>query len=102
MSIWKPDNVETEPTIKPIFWRVVDIKGDRHIVCYHFGEGRTSSKIIDWNKETRVATTRSGRKYTLNKDSYGIHSDANYVFYNWKYMNNVFDVDVIEVGDEYL
>lgn len=102
MTIWKPEPIEQEPTISPLFWRVVDIKGDRHVVCYHYGEGRTSSKITNWVKETRIATTRSGRKYTLNKDACGNHPDGEYVFHNWKYINKIFDVDVNDVSKEYL
>lgn len=102
MTIWKPEPVETQPEITPLFWRVVKVVDDHHIVLYHYGEGRTSSKIIDWNSQMRIATTRSGRKYHLSVNNMGYHPDAEYVFAQWKYLNRVYDIDTIDISDQYL
>jgi hypothetical protein len=84
MAIWKPKNVSEEPITEPSFWLVMEAtyeNGDteNRIVCW-CGEGRVSSKIIDFDKETRVATTRSGRKYVLWPNSEGYNKHAAYVW----------------------
>lgn len=100
MSIWKPLSVDQEPISVVDLWAVYEVefedfdKKSRHIVGFVnlMLEGRVSSPIVSFDKETRTATTRSGRKYKLGKESYlnmGMHSDTSYVWDNWKNINKV-------------
>jgi hypothetical protein len=105
MPIWKPDSVEIEPQVIMTAWEVIEVerpnKGKtRHVVGY-CGEGRVSSTIIHFDTDTRVATTRSGRKYCLPLSSYGnIGSDAQYVLNVWKSQYFVTNCEV--VSNDYL
>lgn len=84
MPIWKPESSEEEPITIPTSWYVMEARYangniENRIVCY-CGEGRVSSNIINFDKETRVATTRSGRKYVLYPNNEGYNTDASYVW----------------------
>lgn len=84
MAIWKPKSKDEEPVTEPSAWTVMEAtyeNGDteNRIICY-CGEGRVSSNIVDFNKETRVATTKSGRKYVLYPNNERYNEDAAYVW----------------------
>jgi hypothetical protein len=93
--------VSDVPVIELRDWRVFELPdGDRHFVGWNLTEssGRTSSKIIEYNKETKTGITRSGRCYKLIDDS-GINLDAMYVWEAWKHINGI--DDATDVSDEY-
>jgi len=106
MPFWRPNSVEDEPSTQAYKWMVYDVAfksgSTRHVVCY-CGEGRVSSPIKGWDPEGRIATTRSGRRYHLNKDCQGFNLDAQYVFGTWCKINKVDrDTDLTDVTSEYV
>jgi hypothetical protein len=106
MSVWKPTSVENEPSTRMVRYVIYRAYFDEtkeeysdHIVGYCY-EGRVSSKIVEWDSEKRLATTRSGRKYHLTEGGVGVNMDALYVWGHWKYNNNV--IEAIDVTEEYV
>ena len=102
-GLWKTSPVDQTPVIELKRWMVVEVTPpgtDRHFVGWNAteGEGRTSSKIVAYDKATRVGTTRSGRKYKLVGET-GIDGDALYTFTGWCRINGVESYE--DVSDEY-
>jgi hypothetical protein len=99
-GLWKTSSVEETPVVSMGRWSVRQTEtGDRHIVGYNIteGEGRVSSKIASFDKETMVATTRKGRKYELRRHDSGVNMDSEYVWQAWCRINEVEDwTDVTE------
>ena len=93
MSVWKTVPVDDEPEIILGSWSVRELPdGDRHFVGYnhaHGGEGRVSSKILEFDPESLKGRTRSGRVYQLEQHGAGINLDAEYVWNQWKIINKV-------------
>ncbi len=93
--------VDEVPEIELARWAVFQLPdGDRHFVGWNLteGDGRASSKIVSYNKETKIGKTASGRTYKLIGES-GIDMDALYVWSYWKIINNVSDEK--NVSEEY-
>lgn len=65
--------VEFEPDVRMIDWQVFRCVGESttsdHFVGDPDGYGRVSSAIVEWNPETQIGTTRSGRTYHLVGDA---------------------------------
>ena len=104
MPIWRTSSVDETPVLELASWMVVEVTPpgtDRHFVGYNLteGEGRTSSKIVDYNKETRVGTTRSGRQYKLVGEP-GCDGDAVYTFTKWCKINAVESYE--DVSEDYI
>ena len=98
-NIWQPPSIDTEPTIELRQWSVMELNnGDRHFVGLHY-EGRVSSKIMTYDKETSVGVTRSGRRYLLIGNP-GKNADADYVWQYWKVINKV--AEYRDVSSEYI
>ena len=102
-GLWGATPVDLTPAIELERWQVVEVTPpgtDRHFVGWNKteGEGRTSSKIISYDKETRTGTTRSGRKYKLVGET-GMDGDALYTFTGWCRVNGVESFK--DVSDEY-
>ena len=93
MPIWRTNPVKEEPEILLSSWSVRELSnGDRHFVGYNFadgGEGRVSSKILEFDPQTLKGKTRSGRVYQLDRYSQGYNADAEYVWNRWKAINKV-------------
>lgn len=116
-GIWPTRPVEDEPVIALHSWNVFCVpspngeEADHHFNGYsggpsssYFGgggEGRVSSKIIEFNQEKMIGTTRSGRKYQLIGPP-GFNGDAQYVYHRWLGINNVTEEQVMDVTPEYL
>lgn len=101
MSLYRPNPVSSEPQAILINWAVYELPdGDRHFVGYNTvtGDGRVSSKIMEFDKATMTGTTRSGRKYRLDGISQ-MSNDAQYVWNIWAKYNKV--TDFKDVSDEY-
>lgn len=101
-GLWQTPGVEEQPALTVTKWRVLEITqgklaGQRHIVgyCCENHEGRASTAIVSYNKNTRIATTKSGRKYKL-QGSTGFSYDADYVWRVWSQ-----DIPVRDVSTEY-
>lgn len=89
MTIWKPPSVEEEPDIYARNWQVIEITMKKEkskiekwkmIICSDHNGGRISSALEKWDEKNRIATTYSGRKYKLDKNSIGVSNDGMYVF----------------------
>lgn len=109
MTVWKPDNVNLEPTTYLTNWKVFEVNGPnlkstRHLVGYAAmglgGEGRVSSPIIEYDRSASVAITRSGRKYKLGEVAIGLDQDSNYVWTNFQALNKI--ESTVDVTKEYL
>lgn len=90
-GVWETRPVAEAPEIVLRSWRVIEIENEaRHFIGYNEteGEGRVSSKIITFDKETKRGVTRSGRVYQLI-GSPGFNDDALYVWARWKQINKV-------------
>jgi len=108
-GIWKTDSVSTEPAIELVKWNVFaalaqnGVDYDSHFNGYSTSgyEGRVSSKIVAFDKETMIGTTRSGRQYRLTGQP-GYDGDASYVRDRWLSINKLTEEDVTDVTGEYL
>lgn len=92
-SIWRTPPVSEQPKIILARWRVVEVYNkksqvERHFIGYNVEdqEGRVSSAIQDFDPETALGITRSGRAYHLIGDP-GRDPDGEYVWNNWAKIN---------------
>lgn len=60
------------------------------VVTYGHGEGRVSSRIVDFDRSTGICTTESGNRYALAGKP-GADSDAEYVWQRWCRVSSVFE-----------
>lgn len=89
MAIWNVTSVNETPELELVHWAVMELaSGDRHFAGYNIteGEGRASSKIVEFDKNTLVGKTRSGRVYKL-VGAPGIYGDGAYVWERWCRIN---------------
>jgi len=99
-GIWKTSPVSETPELELSSWRVMQTEtGERHFVGYNLteGEGRVSSAIQTFDKDTMRGVTRTGRVYQL-VGSPGFNSDAMYVWGRWKRINEV--TEELDVSEE--
>lgn len=99
MSIWKPATIEDQPEVVLTHWNVRELpNGDRHFSGYEpeYQQGRTSSKIIEFDVKQMKGKTRSGRVYFL-KGPPGAHPDGEYVWNRWLRINQETDWKVVEM-----
>lgn len=100
-GVHKTSPVEAAPEVILTEWSVVELPdGKRHFIGWNKidGEGRVSSAIVSYDKETKIAKTNSGRTYKLLGES-GFNRDASYVWGVWMLINNV--TDFRDVSEEY-
>ena len=89
MTVHRPAPVSEISELSICRWTVRELPdGDRHIVGVALGEGRVSSKIIDYDKTTRTFTTQTGRKYQLCGEG-ALNINAEYVWDIWCHINHV-------------
>lgn len=90
MSIWKTKSVTEEPSIQLYKWRVFSVTDGIdetiHFVGWTGNEGRVSSNIVSYDKETNTGISRTGRVYKLVNNN-GYDSDAIYTFDRWLSIN---------------
>lgn len=103
MSIFKQPSIEIQPNITLYRWGIFKVKSklwDEE--TYHFvgddGYGRTSSKIVKFDKENLIGITESGRIYKLVKNHKGLNLDAGYVFGRYCDINEIYEK--VEVNPE--
>lgn len=108
MAIWNTASVEDQPSLVLRSWRVYEVEDEsgpehstRHFVGYvdRNAEGRASSAIQSFDKNTMRGVTRSGRVYELAGPS-GVNGDAMYVWEHWKRINQV--TKVTDITNEIL
>jgi hypothetical protein len=91
MPIWNVEDVEGEPEIVLVRWRILETEsGDRHLVGTREDDftGRVSSAITKFDSSRMIATTRSGRIYRL-RGAPGYNADSRYVWKHWCSENGV-------------
>jgi hypothetical protein len=102
-GVWKTTSVTETPELNLSQWCVyeIDDNKDRHFVGYNEteGEGRVSSKIVQFDKESMRGITASGRVYQLVGNP-GRNGDAAYVWARWKQINDVMPGSYKNVSDE--
>lgn len=101
MSIWPASSTEHTPHILLTRWRIYQTEtGEHHFVGYNVTEreGRVSSAIQSFDKDTRIGITRSSRQYKLS-DTPGVNMDAEYVWRRWVEINNV--TEITDVTEQY-
>jgi hypothetical protein len=92
MSIYTPKGVAEEPDAVLDRYAVYETEdGEHHFVGYNriTCDGRVSSKIEQWNPDTRTGITRSGRRYKLQEYAGFVHDDAVYVWGIWCQRNGI-------------
>ncbi|WP_227814120.1 hypothetical protein [Nitrogeniibacter aestuarii] len=97
MPIWGTTDVELQPELILISWSIMLVNGvDWHFVGYapQNYEGRTSSRIEEFDLANHVGRSKSGRLYRLNGGP-GYNSDAEYTFRRWCDINSVQSVEEI-------
>ena len=103
-SIWKPNDVTTEPHTRLTQWQVFNVKGEPggddtiHFVGCALYEGRVSSPVLTYDKTTCRGITASGRIYELVSLP-GYNSDAMHVWAAW--LSLMDNPDAILVTDQY-
>ena len=108
-GLWATKTVDDQPDIELIKWMVFTVpspsgKGvDHHFngYCPQNYEGRVSSKIVEFDMETKVGKTRSGRTYQIQGQP-GYDGDAHYVYRNWLAVNRVSPDDAEDATGDYL
>lgn len=91
MPIWEYGAEDLDQEVVLTSWSIKKTDaGDRHFVGLTLPrrEGRVSSKVVAFDPETGVGTTRSGRRYRLHGRPGG-NVDSDYVWNNWKAANRV-------------
>lgn len=102
-GLWR---VSDDPSVELTHWWVFETpEGDHHFNGYNHsgwdGEGRVSSKIVEFDMETKTGITRSGRKYIL-KGLPAYNGDAHYVFDGWLRINKLTRDDISDATGDYL
>ena len=100
-SIWQAKPLSEQPVVELIRWQVMQLpNGDRHFVGWNIAgsEGRTTSKLVEFDAVTRGGWTSSGREYRLlgltGKDIDGV--------YTWqRWMKVTGNTSAIEVSQDF-
>ncbi|MEK8088732.1 hypothetical protein [Thermithiobacillus plumbiphilus] len=101
MPIWRTADVNTQPALNLVNWRVMQLGKSRHFVgyCPENHEGRVSTAIIAFDPATRQGVTASGRIYVLRGPS-GFDTDADYVWALWRAQFGA-GLEALDVSGEY-
>lgn len=106
LSVWKPASVNSEPHTRLSIWQVFLVKADFkslgdtiHFVGYAGYEGRVSSPIMEYDKNTHRGVSSSGRIYELVGEP-GHNSDATYVWGRWLQMSDF--PETVTLTDQYI
>jgi hypothetical protein len=91
MTIWRSASVSEISSINLGDWRVIEVDGkENHLVGKNLDGwgGRVSTAVLNFDVNTRQATTKSGRIYSLIGTP-GYDDDASYVLDHWLRINKV-------------
>lgn len=91
--LYRPDSVEKTPEQEISNWSIMEVTAPepatRHLVGSIPGrDGRVSSAIQSFDPASRIAVTRSGRRYKLAGEP-GFSTNAEYVWNAWAGLNGV-------------
>lgn len=106
MPIWRVAPVNEQPEIVLWGWTVYEVQSafedgpTRHFVGYNVydREGRTSTKIVEFDPVTKRGVTASGRVYQLEGEP-GYNSDAYYVFNMWCSVNEAVVIKEVDINE---
>ena len=94
MSIWRPVGVADEPKTRLVRWSAYEVAHETGATVHFVGttsdrypEGRVSSPIKSFDKETCIGISRSGRQYQLVGETERPGRDATYTFNAWLNVN---------------
>lgn len=90
-GVWATSSVSETPEITLTNWAVLELPdGDRHFAGFNVTEyeGRASSKIVTFDKDTMRGVTRTGRVYELYGRP-GLSGDGLYTWNRWCSLNNI-------------
>ena len=99
-SVWSASSLTEVPEIVLTDWQVMQLpSGARHFVGWNVteGEGRVSSKIVEFDAATRRGRTFSGQVYQLRGPT-GHDGDGAYTWGRWMQRNGA--VDCTDGSDE--
>lgn len=102
-GVWATRPVSEVPSIVLQDWAVIELAdGDRHFAGYNIteGEGRASSKIVEFDPATMRGVTSTGRVYELDGPP-GLRGDGLYTWNRWARINSVEDKFTDISGDLY-
>jgi ATP-dependent Lon protease len=107
MTIHPIASIDEEPEESIYSWSIRELQTSyepqrtRHLVGYlpYYGEGRVTSAIQVFDKESKRIVTKSGRIYSLMGEP-RYHPDGEYVWKRWKSLNN--GQDECDVTDQYV
>lgn len=88
-GVWRTARVAEQPELTLTSWSIRQLAGgDRHFVgwCEETREGRTSTKVVQFDPAALRGITDSGRVYQLSGKP-GSHPDADYVWTRWLRVN---------------
>jgi len=94
-SVWTVAPVAEDPELVLSRWQVMQLpNGHRHFVGRNVRdrEGRTSTRIVEFDPSTRCGRTESGRVYQLLGPT-GRDGDGQHVWHRWKTANGVTEFD---------
>lgn len=100
MPMWKPGD---HSKVYLSSWNIKVVEDGRMFFCGYeldYLQGRVSTEIKSFDKETRTGVTRSGRIYELVGNS-GYNGDAEYVWGGYKAVNNLPNVikEITDIND---
>jgi ATP-dependent Lon protease len=107
MTLHPIASIEEEPEESIYSWSIRELQiasesqRTQHLVGYipYFSEGRVTSAIQVFDKQSKRIVTKSGRIYALMGDP-GRHPDGEYVWKRWKSFNE--GQDECDVTDQYV
>lgn len=91
MPVWTTTPVTHQPTLTLKYWSIYELPDrDRHFVGWAIEnlEGRVSSRIEEFDANSMVGVTSTGRVYKLDGPPGG-NSDAEYTWDRWRSINDV-------------
>lgn len=104
MTVYRAPPVEAQPEVGLSQWRIYEVtEGDHHgvgLITKSPYDGRVTSKIMQWDPDSRIFTTRSGRRYSLIGDSRPC-LDAEFVWAAWCSAYGIDPSTAKDVSDQY-
>lgn len=109
-GLYKPPSISDEPDVCLSRCSIYKIQSnnDPNSYSFHFvgknnryGDGRVSSRIVNFDSETMTGVTSSGRTYKIISTG-GMCMDAEYVFNQWLHINSIQQSQVSDFTEEFL
>jgi hypothetical protein len=107
MSLFRPASVKDMPEVFLSRWHVTEASNGTettlHFVGYNSkeGYGMVSSPIVEFDSTKKCGKTQSGRVYQLVGQP-GFNVEADYVWQNWKEINNITESQEINIFEQFV